>query len=229
MKPWPLAAKHAYGRMLRRKRLKAQSTIVNPQLTIPRPPPPMEPLVIILIVLTAIVLLPLIWLIANYNRLARLKQHISESWSDIDVELKRRYDLIPNLVNTVKGYAAHEKDTLENVVALRNKAADNHGSAAQQAVDESALQIGVKRLFAVAERYPQLKADAHFLALQQELANTEDRIAASRRFFNGNVREMNQLCQMFPTSIVASMFSFTPQSFFELSSESERVVPRVEV
>lgn len=189
----------------------------------------MEPAIVVLIIVGAIVLLPLIWLIANYNRFARLRQHIRESWSDIDVELKRRYDLIPNLVNAVKGYAAHEKDTLERVVALRNKAAENHGSAAEQAVDESALQIGMKQLFAVAERYPQLKADANFLALQKELANTEDRIAASRRFFNGNVREMNQLCQMFPTSLIASTFSFTPQSFFELSTDAERVVPRVEV
>lgn len=189
----------------------------------------MEPIVIILIILAAVVLLPLIWLIANYNRFARVQQHIKESWSDIDVELKRRYDLIPNLVNTVKGYASHEKDVLTRVVELRNKAADNHGTAAQQAVDESALLVGVKQLFAVAERYPQLKADANFLTLQKELANTEDRIAASRRFFNGNVREMNQLCQMFPTSILASVFSFQPATFFELSSEAERVVPRIEV
>ena len=189
----------------------------------------MEPAIIILIVIGAIVLLPLIWLIASYNRFARLRQHIRESWSDIDVELKRRYDLIPNLVNTVKGYAAHEKDVLERVAALRNKAAENHGSAAQQAVDESALMIGMKQLFAVAERYPELKANANFLALQHELANTEDRIAASRRFFNGNVREMNQLCQMFPTSLIASWFGFHNETFFELSSEAERVVPRIDV
>lgn len=189
----------------------------------------MEPAIVILVIIGAIVILPLIWLIANYNRFARLRQHIRESWSDIDVELKRRYDLIPNLVNTVKGYAAHERETLERVIELRNKAAENHGSAAQQAVDESALQIGIKRLFAVAERYPDLKANVNFLALQKELSNTEDRIAASRRFFNGNVREMNQLCQMFPTSIIASMFGFHAETFFELSSEAERVVPRVEV
>ena len=190
----------------------------------------MEPaIIIVLIIICAIVLLPAIWLIANYNRFARLRQHIRESWSGIDVEMKRRYDLIPNLVNTVKGYAAHEKDVLERVVQLRNKAAENHGPAASQAVDESALMIGVKQLFAVAERYPDLKANANFLALQHELANTEDRIAASRRFFNGNVREMNQLCQMFPTSLIASWFGFQNETFFELSSEAERVVPRVDV
>jgi LemA protein len=171
----------------------------------------------------------LIWLIATYNRFARLRQHIKESWSDIDVELKRRYDLIPNLVNTVKGYAAHEQDVLAKVIELRNKAVNNHDAAASQAVDESALMIGMKQLFAVAEHYPQLKADVNFLALQKELALTEDRIAAARRFFNANVREMNQLCQMFPTSMVASMFGFQGGTFFELTSEAERVVPRVEM
>ena len=182
-----------------------------------------------LIVIGGIVLLPLVWLIANFNRLVRVRQHIGESWSDIDVELKRRYDLIPNLVETVKGYAAHERGVLEKVVTLRNRAAANHGPAGEQAVDETALAIGVKQLFAVAENYPQLRADAHFLALQEELAVTEDRLAAARRFFNGNVRELNQLCESFPTNIVASMFGFERGSYFELSSEAERVVPRVSV
>src|SRR6187549_2156664 len=161
-----------------------------------------------LVILALVVILPLVWLIANFNRFVRVKQQIQESWADIDVELKRRYELIPNLVETVKGYAKHERDVLEMVVALRNKAMANHGSAGEQAVDESALQIGVKRLFAVAEAYPTLKADVNFLALQQELANTEDRIAAARRFFNGNVRELNQLCDLFPTNLLASMFGF---------------------
>jgi LemA protein len=189
----------------------------------------MEPLIPILIILAVVVLLPLLWLIINYNRMARLCQHIKESWSDIDVEMKRRYELIPNLVETVKGYAKHERETLAKVIELRNKAMDNHGSAASQAVDESALMIGVKRLFALAEAYPDLKANTNFLALQSELANTEDRIAAARRFFNGNVREMNQLCQTFPTNIIASMFGFQSGDFFQLDSAAERVVPRVEV
>ncbi len=187
----------------------------------------MEPVVVLLIIVAAIVLLPLIWLIVTYNRFAGLRQHLRESWAGIDVELKRRYDLIPNLVNTVKGYAAHEKDVLERVIALRNKAAENHESAESQARDESSLMLGMKQLFAVVERYPQLKADSNFLMLQRELAVTEDRIAAARRFFNGNVREMNQLCRMFPTNIVAGMFGFRPETFFELSSEAERVVPHV--
>ncbi len=172
-------------------------------------------------------LLFLIWLIATYNRFVRTGQHLKESWADIDVELKRRYDLIPNLVETVKGYAKHERDTLEAVVRLRNIAAANHGTAASQGVDESALMMGVKRLFALAEAYPELKADTHFAHLQRELANTEDRIAAARRFFNGNVREMNQLCATFPSNVVAGIFSFHPQTFFELASEAERVVPRL--
>src|SRR5688500_8535826 len=181
-----------------------------------------------LIIIAVVLLLPLIWLIANYNRMARLRQHIAESWSDIAVEMKRRYELIPNLVETVKGYAAHERQTLESVVELRNRAAANHGSPASQAGDESALMLGVKQLFALAEGYPQLRADSNFLALQKELANTEDRIAAARRFFNGNVREMNQLCQSVPTNLIANWFGFTGGDFFQLDSEAERVVPRAE-
>lgn len=189
----------------------------------------MEPIIPILLIITAVVLLPLIWLIVNYNRFARLRQHIKESWSGIDVELKRRYELIPNLVETVKGYAKHERETLAQVVELRNKAMSNHGSAGSQAVDESALMLGVKKLFALAEAYPQLRADVNFLALQKELAITEDRIAAARRFFNANVREMNQLCQMFPTNLIASWFGFTGGDFFQLDSDAERVVPRVQM
>jgi len=177
--------------------------------------------------LGAIFLLPAIWLIANYNRFVRVRQHISESWADVDVELKRRYDLIPNLVETVKGYAAHERAVIERVVELRNRAAANHGPAAAQAADESALNLGVKQLFVVAENYPQLKADAHYLALQHELANTEDRLAAARRFFNANVRELNQLCESFPTNLIAGLFGFERSTYFELASEAERVVPRV--
>ncbi len=185
--------------------------------------------IIVLVAVGVPVLLVLVWLIGTFNRFVRVRQHIKESWADIDVELKRRYDLIPNLVETVKGYAKHERETLESVVALRNKAAGNNGPAESQALDESALMVGLKRLFVVAEAYPQLKADANFLQLQGELANTEDRIAAARRFFNGNVREMNQLCAMFPTNAVAGLFGFRPETFFELAGEAERVVPRVTV
>jgi LemA protein len=174
-----------------------------------------------------IVLLPLIWLIATFNRLSRTRQHVRESWADIDVELKRRYDLIPNLLETVKGYAAHERGIFERIAELRSKAQSAHASVGEHAADESSLLLGLKQLFVICERYPTLKADAHFTSLQQELALTEDRIAAARRFFNANVREMNQLCLTVPTNLVAGMFGFAQESFFELSSEAERIVPRV--
>lgn len=188
----------------------------------------MEMLVPLLLVLI-LILLPLVWVIANYNRFTRLRQHIRESWSDIDVELKRRYELIPNLVETVKGYAAHERETLEKIAHLRSRAMAPHNGPAALAADESALLIGLKRLIVMAEAYPELKSDAHFLALQRELADTEDRIAAARRFYNGNVREMNQLCQSFPTNLLAQAFGFHTTDYFELDSAAERVAPRVSV
>jgi LemA protein len=188
-----------------------------------------NPVMLGLLVLAGIGLVAVIWMIATYNRFIRLRQHIKESWSGVDVELKRRYDLIPNLVETVKGYATHEREVLEQVIQLRNEAAANHGTAAAQATDECKLALGLKQLFAVAEAYPQLKADQHYLSLQRELALTEDRIAASRRFFNGNVREYNALRQSVPTNLIAGAFKFGPETFFELTSEAERVVPRVEL
>ena len=184
-------------------------------------------MVIPLAIIGAILLAALVWAVANYNRMARLRQHIRESWSDIDVELKRRYELIPNVVETVRGYASHERTTLEQVTALRNKAMANHGRADSQAVDESAMLIALKKLFALVESYPKLKADTHFLALQQELSNTEDRIAAARRFYNANVREQSQLCETFPTNLLASAFGFAGGDYFELESAAERVVPTV--
>lgn len=189
----------------------------------------MEKALVPLMIFAALALLPTIWFIANFNRFTRIRQHLRESWSGIDVELKRRYDLIPNLVETVKGFAAHERSVLEDVVNLRNRAAASTGPAADQAADESALALGMKRLFAVVENYPQLKSDAHFRELQLELANTEDRVAAARRFYNGNVREMNQMCDAFPTNILAGMFGFERATYFELASDAERVVPRSSV
>lgn len=187
---------------------------------------------ITLIVVGSILLLALIWLIATYNGLVRLRQHISESWADIDVELKRRYELIPNLVATVKGYAAHERQVFESIANARSaamSAAHSPAAAAQQGLAESQLQTALGKLFAVSEAYPTLKADQNFLALQTELANTEDRLAAARRFFNGNIRDFNQMCLTFPSSLVAGWFKFAPRTFFELESEAERVVPRVSV
>jgi LemA protein len=182
---------------------------------------------LVLIVVGVAVVVPLVWLIATFNRFVRLRQHIKESWADIDSELKRRYDLIPNLVQTVQGYAAHERDTLELVTATRTRAAAPHDSASARAADESRLQLALGRLFALSESYPQLRADAQFLALQKELANTEDRIAAARRFYNGNVRDLNRLRGSFPTSIVGSLAGVEEGHFFELASEAERVAPRV--
>ena len=182
---------------------------------------------LVLIIAGGVTLLILIWLIASYNRFVRLRHHIKESWADIDVELKRRYDLIPNLVETVKGYAKHEREVLERVVELRNSAMANSGTAASQASDENVMLHALKQVFALAEGYPDLKSDRHYLELQKELALTEDRIAAARRFFNGNVRDMRQLREMFPTSIIASMFGFSEPSYFELDNDAERVVPRV--
>ncbi len=183
----------------------------------------------VLITIGVILLVALIWLWVNYNRLVRVRQHIRESWADIEVELKRRYDLIPNLVQTVRGYAAHERGVLEEVTKLRDGALASRGTAAAQAVDETALLLGLKKLFVRVEAYPELKADTHFLALQKELALTEDRIAASRRFYNANIREMRQLCEQIPTNMVASAFGFQPGDFFELESAAERVVPRIEL
>ena len=184
---------------------------------------------ILLVILAGVLLLPLIYLIASYNRLVTLRTHLRESWSDIDVEMQRRYELVPNLVETVRGYAAHERSVLEEVTQLRNQAVQSTGSATMQAVDESALEIGVQRLLAVAESYPDLKADTHFLALQRELSLTEDRIAAARRFFNGNVRDLNEMCQSFPSGIIASMFGFQGADYFEVSSEAAYQAPRVDV
>jgi LemA protein len=182
-----------------------------------------------LIVLGGLVLLLLIWGIGHYNRFVRLRNHIRESWSDIDVELKRRYELIPNLVATVKGYANHEREVLERLMELRSRAVASTGEAESQAQDESAMLLGLKSVFALAEGYPDLKADGNFLSLQEELALTEDRIAASRRFYNANVRDMNQLCEMFPSSIIANWGGFERGSYFELASDAERVVPKASV
>ena len=178
-------------------------------------------------ILLGLVLLTLLWWVAIFNRFVRLRAHVKESWAGIDVELKRRYELIPNLVATVKGYAAHERAVLERVVELRDRAAANNGSAESQARDENELLRGLRQVFVLAEGYPQLESDRNFRALQDELANTEDRIAAARRFFNGNVRELRTLAESFPTSLVAGMAGVGDTSFFELDDANERVVPRV--
>lgn len=177
------------------------------------------------IVLAALAVL-IIWFIATINRFVRLRQHLRESWADIDVELKRRYDLIPNLVETVKGYARHEERVLTQLAELRTLAIANRGSPAAQAADESKLLTGMKQVFALAEGYPELKASRNFLDLQRQLALTEDRIAAARRFYNGNARTLNALRESIPTNLIAGMMDIEPVEYFELASEVERVVPR---
>ena len=167
-----------------------------------------------LIFVGIVFLLPVIYVVLTYNTLVALRNHIRDAWSNIDTELKRRYDLIPNLVATVKGYAAHEKDVFERVTELRARCMASKGAVHEQAADESLLVEGLKQLLVVVENYPQLKADQHFLELQGELVNTEDRIQAARRFFNGNVRDYRNKCESFPISIIASMFGFESQDYF---------------
>jgi LemA protein len=173
-----------------------------------------------------ILVLILIW--AMYNSLVKLRYQCRESWADVDTELKRRYDLIPNLVETVKGYAKHEREVLEDVARLRSAAAASVGSPASQAVDENKLIQALRQLLVVVERYPDLKADQHFLQLQGELANTEDRIQAARRLYNANVRDYNVRVEQFPSNIVAGTFNFTPEEFFEIE-RVETAAPQVKV
>ena len=165
-----------------------------------------------------IVLAILIWTALAYNAMVRIRQQVRESWSGIDTELKRRYDLIPNLVETVRGYAAHENAVFEKVTEARARAQASTGNVAQQEADEKQLVESMRGLLAVAERYPDLKASENFLALQKELVNTEDRIQAARRFFNGNVRDLNTRIEVFPSNLIAGMFNFRRESFFEVES-----------
>lgn len=178
------------------------------------------------LILLIILVVAAIWIIAVYNGLITLKNRVDEAWSDIDVQLKRRYDLIPNLVNTVKGYAAHEKEVFEKVTEARTKAM-GAGSAAEKAGAENMLSGALKSLFAVAEAYPDLKANQNFLELQRELTDTEDKIQASRRFYNGNVRDFNTKIQVFPTNVFAGMLNFTKRDFFE-AGEGEKEPVKVE-
>jgi len=158
-----------------------------------------------------------------YNGLVQLRNRASEAWSDIDVQLKRRYDLIPNLVNTVKGYAAHESGVFQKVTEARTQAMQA-GSAADKAQAENMLSQTLKSLFAVAEAYPDLKANTNFLELQRELSDTENKIQAARRFYNGNVLELNNKIDMFPSNIIAGMFSFSKRDFFEVADGEKEPV-----
>jgi LemA protein len=169
-------------------------------------------------VLLGVVVVFVLWAVAVYNRFVRFVMRTKEAWADIDVQLKRRYDLIPNLVETVKGYAAHEKGVFENVTKARAAAMDA-GSLEEKGKAENALSKTLKSLFAVAEAYPDLKANQNFLELQRELEDTENKIQAARRFYNGNVRDLNTSLQTFPGNVIAEFFRFEPREFFELGPE----------
>lgn len=173
-----------------------------------------------------VIVLLVLWLVLTYNGLIRSRNRVDEAWSDIDVQLKRRYDLIPNLINTVKGYATHERELLEKVTQARSQAmqADTTHDKAEA---ENMLSGTLKSLFAVAENYPDLKANQNFLELQRELSDTENKIQASRRFYNGNVRDFNTAVQVFPTNVLAGMFNFTIREFFE-AAEGEKENVKVE-
>lgn len=175
---------------------------------------------LILLIIIAVVIA---WLIAAYNGLIRLKNRVDEAWSDIDVQLKRRYDLIPNLVNTVKGYATHERELFEKVTEARARAM-GAGTAQDKAQAENMLSNTLKSLFAVAEAYPDLKANQNFLELQRELTDTEDKIQASRRFYNGNARDFNIKIEIFPNNLIAGMLHFAQREFFETAEEQKEPV-----
>jgi LemA protein len=182
----------------------------------------------VLWVILAVVAVVVIYAIAIFNRLVRTRQMASEAWSGIDVQLKRRSDLVPNLVDTVKGYAAHERSVLEEVTQLRAAArAIPEGDVAARAQAEGALSVGLGKLFALAENYPDLKASTNFLDLQKQLSDLENDLQMARRYYNGAVRNQNVLVQSFPSNVLAGMFGFGPRDFFELSNESEREAPQV--
>jgi LemA protein len=177
-------------------------------------------------VLAAVVLLG-VAAVASYNRFVRQRNLVQESWRQVDVELTRRHDLVPNLVETVKGYAAHERQTLDDVTRARSMAAAPGSGPTEQAAQEKALSGALRQLFAVAEAYPDLKASASFLDLQRQLADTEDRIAAARRFYNGNVRALNTRVESFPSSVVAGVFGFREAQYFTTDEVVERSTPQV--
>ncbi len=173
----------------------------------------------ILYIVIAVVVALVLYLVVKYNGFITLKNRAQEAWADIDVQLKRRYDLIPNLVNTVKGYASHESGTFEKITEARSRAMQA-GTLAEKGEAENMLTGTLKSLFAISEAYPDLKANTNFMQLQSELSDTENKIMASRRFYNGNVRDFNTGVQMFPGNIIAGMFKFTALEFFELEQDS---------
>ena len=181
-----------------------------------------------MLVLLGLIAVVVFWLVGMYNGLVRLRNAVKNAWSQIDVQLKRRYDLIPNLVETVKGYASHERETLQAVVEARQQAINVSDSVAEQAKAENMLSQTLRSLFAVAEAYPDLKANQNFLALQEELASTENKISFARQHYNDSAMTYNNKIEMFPSNIVANIFNFQAAEFFEVEDEAERETPKVE-
>jgi LemA protein len=179
-----------------------------------------------LIVVGVIAVLFVLFIIGVYNKLQRKRIAVDNAWSDIDVQLKRRHDLVPNLVNTVKGYAKHEKETLEAVIAARSRAVDA-GSVQDQAQAENMLSAALGKLFALSEAYPDLKANQNFMQLQEELTSTENKIGFARQHYNRNVSQYNETLAVFPNNMIAGMFTFEKREFFEIEDPAQREVPQV--
>jgi len=180
-----------------------------------------------LIIILAVVGITLVFVIATYNNLVKKKNLVSESWSGIEVQLKKRYDLIPNLINTVKGYASHEKELLSKITEFRSRGVEAKTVKDQQEASEG-LSGALSRLFAVAENYPDLKANQNFLDLQAQLRDIEQDIQMARRYYNGTVRDNNILIESFPSNIIANLFTFKKADYFEIEEAAERAVPKVE-
>lgn len=180
----------------------------------------------VLWIVIGLIVLAVLFLIGNYNALVSLRNQVKNAWAQIDVQLKRRYDLIPNLIETTKGYMKHERETLESITNARSRAMGATG-VADKAAAESVLAGAVTKFLAVAENYPDLKANQNFLALQEELSSTENKIAFSRQNYNDQVLFYNNKIQMFPSSVIAGMFGFSQETFFQLEDKTERQAPKV--
>ena len=177
----------------------------------------------LLVVLAVIVL----WLVGIFNGLVRLRNRVKNAWAQIDVQLKRRHDLIPNLIETCKGYMTHERETLESITKARNLAQQSSGGVADQAQAEGQLSQALSNFYVVVENYPDLKANTNFLQIQEELTSTENKIGFARQFYNDETMKLNTKIEMFPSNIVAGMFNFKQSEFFEIDEPAEREVPKV--
>lgn len=180
------------------------------------------------LVLLGLIVVVVGWVVGIYNSLVGLRNQVKEAWAQVDVQLKRRFDLIPNLLETVKGYMNHERETLEAVTQARAAVAGAGGSLDKRMAAEAGLSGALGKLFAVAESYPDLKASTNFLALQEELTSTENKISFARQFYNETVMRMNNRVQMFPGNIIAGMFNFAQEKFFEIEDETQREAPKVD-